>query len=84
MTSAFKPGDKNKFSNHSPISVLPYFSKSVEKILIDPLTIYIWQIRTSKHPNVISNPRCPTRHRTQWKQILTNNLVIRSVYWLRV
>lgn len=33
VTALFKSGDKNKFSNYRPISILPIFSKCLEKLI---------------------------------------------------
>jgi hypothetical protein len=37
----FKKGDKDNLSNYRPISVLPYFSKYLEKVMYDRLSTYI-------------------------------------------
>src|SRR6218665_2412874 len=37
----FKAGDKNLITNYRPISVLPFFSKIMEKLMANRLTAYL-------------------------------------------
>ena len=37
----FKSGDKHKFNNYRPISILPAFSKKLEKVMSIKLTSYL-------------------------------------------
>src|SRR6218665_871272 len=41
ITPIFKAGDKNLIANYRPISVLPFFSKIMEKLMANRLTDYI-------------------------------------------
>ena len=41
VTPIYKTGDKTKFTNYRPISVLPCFGKILEKIMFKRLTSYI-------------------------------------------
>jgi len=41
ITPIFKAGDKNLITNYRPISVLPFFSKIMEKLMANRLTDYI-------------------------------------------
>lgn len=41
VTPIYKTGDKTKFTNYRPISVLPCFGKILEKIMCKRLTSYI-------------------------------------------
>ena len=41
VTPIYKTGDKTKFTNYRPISVLPWFGKILEKIMCKRLTSYI-------------------------------------------
>ena len=41
ITPIFKAGDKNLITNYRPISVLPFFSKIMEKLMANRLTAYL-------------------------------------------
>jgi hypothetical protein len=54
VTPIYKTGDKTKFTNYRPISVLPCFGKILEKIMFKRLTSYI-----TKHETRVGNfPDC--------------------------
>lgn len=41
VTTIFKGGDKNKLSNYRPISIIPFFSKCIEKLLHNRMTSFL-------------------------------------------
>ena len=41
VTTIYKGGDKENVANYKPISVLPCFSKTLEKIMYNRLYLYL-------------------------------------------
>ena len=59
VVSLFKPGDKSIFSNYRPISVLPSFSKILEKLVYNGLIDYL-----SKYKILFDNQFGFRKHRS--------------------